>query len=607
LTQLAVAGSVMKLVRLTRILLILPVSVGIAAVITIFSGGFAAVLATQFLFTWIAKSFHHSAVALVIGILPAGPRLRVMSGIGIAASAGSLASAVILMVVQDTLGLPAAFTVLAVFLGVMAVCVKPLELVWQQELSRVLEHAAVTSTGDRIVAIDSLRAVSPAERLRRLEFLLRGSEEDHLAALDLLDDVPRAGSERILIDLLRRESSPKVRAGAVRRLVTHGAAASRWAGADLLASGEADPRVLANLLEGLAELDIGGSFLPGIRNCLSHAHHRVRSAAAEAVIRLSEAPDDIETALRSLCGMRVSADSFERAAAIAVLGRLQHEAFLDELRVGLDDADERVAGQAVAALQRLLLPEAAQALRNAAGKLPKRLAAEAEAAAESVEMLTCSGISQVLEGLEPLERAKVVARLGDWRHDSRVYLLIRALQIEPAQLRAALVASIEKIESQPVRGLMTRAFGQSGSAVIWHAEQFAAWISDLAVSDLPDIALLLRLMREHGTSECIEVLLLPLLDRIERDITATPPTRAPESDLRFKLAVTVASTRATDSAGVVDALDRALRGDRFTASLSWEYLELQLGKPVVGRLARLVKTAAAARPHLLQSGNNPDE
>ena len=596
LTQLAVAGSVMKRFRLTRILLILPVSVGIAAVVTGFTGGFAAVLATQFLFTWIAKSFHHSAIALVIGILPAGPRLRAMSSLGIAASAGSLASAVILMVVQNNLSLATAFTGLAVFLGLMAVCVKPLEIVWQQELGCVLERSAVAATGDRLVAIESLRAWSPAERLRRLGFLLRGNEGERMAALDLLDDVPRASSENILMDILRDEASPKVRAGAVRRLVAHGTPASRWAGADMLASEEADPRVLANLLEGLAELDVGESFLPEIRKCLSHAHHRVRSAAAEALIRLSETSDDIGIALRGLCGMQQSADPLERAAAIAVLGRLQHETFLEELRAGLDDEDDRVAGQAVAALRRLPLAEASQALRNASGKLPKRLADEANAAAESVEMFTCSGISQILEGLEPMERARVVARLGDWRHDSRIYLLIRALQVEPAEIRAALVAAIEKIESHSVRGLMIRAFGQSGNTVIWHVEQVAEGISDLAISDLADIALLLRLMREHGASGDIETLLLPLLDRIERDIVETPPTRAPESDLRFKLAVTVASTRAADSAEVVEALDRALRGDRFTASLSWEYLELQLGKPVAGRLACLMKTAAAVCP-----------
>lgn len=593
LTQMTVAGLVMKNIRLTRILAILPVTVSIAALASM-GGAFPVVLATQFLFTWIAKSFHHSAMALVVGVLPAKPRLNVLSRIGICASAGSMFSAVMLMAVQNSLVPGIAFGALAIVLGLMAVSVWPLERAWEDALARILDdESAGAERGDRLVAIESLRALSPAERLHRLETLLRGTEEERLAALDLLEGVPSVAVQQVLIDLLRSEASPTVRAGVVRRLLTFDTAISRWVGTDLLASGETDPRVLANLLEGLGELDSGAAFLPGVRSCLDHPHHRVRSAAAEALIRLSDDAGDMETGLRRLSGMRSSEDPLERSAAIAVLGRLQHESFLDVLESGLSDEDERVAGQAIAALRRLPLLQAARILRSAEGTLPKQLVREAAAAAESVEMLTCSGISQIIEGLDPSERGQVVNRLGTWRHDSRIYLLIRALQIEPACLRAALAASIEKIESPVVRSLITRGFGQDGSAVIWRADRICSEVAGLAVRDLADVALLLRLMREHGAPETIEILLIPLLQRIEKDLVETPPLRTLESDLRLKLAVTAASAGAVDSAGVIDALDRALLGDRFIASLSWEYLELQLGRPVASQLARLMKTAAA--------------
>ncbi|HEY9069297.1 MAG TPA: hypothetical protein VIV61_03515, partial [Candidatus Ozemobacteraceae bacterium] len=211
-------------------------------------------------------------------------------------------------------------------------------------------------------------------------------------------------------------------------------------------------------------------------------------------------------------------------------------------------------------------------------------------------LLTCTGFSQIIEGLDPDERAGIVNRLGDWRRDSRIYLVIRALQVEPAALRSALVAAIERISAPAVRGLVTRAFGQDGTAVVWKPETAAGEIAHLELGDLADVALLLRLMREHGATGPIVPLLLPVLERIESDIQIAPPVRDPGSDLRFKLAVTAASAAAAEPARVVETLDRAIRGDRFVASLSWEYLELQLGKAVSDRLARLVKTSVEAGP-----------
>lgn len=595
LTQMAVAGLVMKSVRLTRILAVLPVTVGVAALAST-GGTFTAVLATQFLFTWLAKSFHHSAMSLIVGVLPAKPRLKALSTIGICASAGSMASALLLMAVQNSLAPGIAFGSLALVLGLMAASVLPLERAWEAALGRILDgEAAASGRGGRLMAIESLRALSPAERLQRLETLLHGTEEERLAALDLLDGIPRAAWQQPLVGLLRTEASPTVRAGIVRRLLSGDGAVSRWVGADLLSAGEADPRVLSNLLEGLADIDADRTFLPWIRSCLDHPHHRVRTAAAEALIRLSSDAGDIETGLRMLSGMSRSADPLQRAAAIAVLGRLQHESFFDELTSGLSDPDERVAGQAITALRRLPLPETGQVLRTAAETLPNRLALEAEAAAQTIEMLTCRGISQVVETLDPAERAQVVNRLGTWRHDSRIYLLIRALQVESDDLRAALAEAIEKVGSPAVRRLITHGFGQNGSAVVWLADQVATEIPGLAIQDLSDVALLLRLMREHGAHDRIGALLVPLLERIERD-TAETPVQSVESDLRLRLAITAASARASDPAGVVDALERALRGDRFVASLSWEYLDLQLGSDVAGRLKQLLKTVASASP-----------
>ncbi|HOY68239.1 MAG TPA: hypothetical protein PLP29_15265 [Candidatus Ozemobacteraceae bacterium] len=593
LTQMTVAAAVMKRFRLPRILAILPVAVGAAALASLGSG-FHAVLATQFLFTWIAKSFHHAAMTLIVGILPTAPRLKVLSAIGIGASIGSMLSAVVLMGVQRHLAPELAFGALAAVLGLMALSVIPLERAWGRELGRVLDGSAVVGEGERLAAIETLRALSAGERLQRLEHLLQGSEQERLASLELMDGIPREAAEHLLIERLRHETSPRVRAGVVRRLVGLGAAVSRWAGADLLPADEADPRVLANLLEGLAELDAGESFLPQIRVHLGHVHHRVRAAAAEALIRLSSDPGDIEAGLGVLERMRGAPESLERAAAVAVLGRLQHEAFREELAGGLADPDERVASQAIAALRRLPLPEVAETLRRAAAGFAPRLAAEATAAAESVELVTCAGFSQIIEALGPEERAGIVNRLGDWRRDSRIYLVIRALQVEPAALRSALVAAIERISSPAVRGLVTQAFGQDGPAVVWKAEAVSDAVARLELGDLADVALLLRLLREHGATEPIVPLLLPVLDRIEQDIKNAPPSRAPGGDVRFKLAVTAASAAATEPARVVETLDRAIRGDRFVASLSWEYLELQLGTAVADRLARLVKTAAAA-------------
>ncbi len=593
LTQMAVAGFVMKSVRLTRILAFLPVTVGLAAFAST-GGAFSAVLATQFLFTWLAKSFHHSAMSLIVGVLPAKPRLRALSTIGICASAGSMASALLLMAVQNNLAPGIAFGSLALVLGLMAASVLPLERAWEAALGHILDgEAAASGRGGRLMAIESLRALSPAERLQRLETLLRGTEEERLAALELLEGIPRVAWQQPLVDLLRTETSPNVRSGIVRRLLSGDGAVSRWIGADLLSAGETDPRVLSNLLEGLADIDADRAFLPWIRTCLGHPHHRVRAAAAEGLIRLNGDVGDIETGLRTLSGMSRSTDPIQRAAAIAVLGRLQHEAFFDELTSGLSDPDERVASQAIAALGRLPLPETGQVLRTAAGTLPKRLAPEAEAAAQSIEMLTCRGISQVVETLDPAERAQVVNRLGTWRHDSRIYLLIRALQVESDGLRAALAESIEKIGAPAVRSLITHGFGQDGSSVVWLADRVAPEIAGLAVQDLGDVALLLRLMREHGAHDRIGTLLVPLLERIERDIDETP-VQSVESDLRLRLAITAASARASDPAGVVDALERALRGDRFVASLSWEYLDLQLGTDVAGRLRRLMKPVTSA-------------
>ncbi|NLI79003.1 MAG: HEAT repeat domain-containing protein [Candidatus Riflebacteria bacterium] len=434
LSQAVLSGRVLRRLGLIRTLSVLPGVAGAMSLVTAALPVPGLVLLTQFLFTWVAKSFHQPAFSVVLGAMPSDRRLQGMSAIGMGSSAASLAASLALIAFRDHMGEVVPFLVLAAVFAAMCLQVRKVDGAYAGEVEARLERLAADGPGE----------LEDLERERRVAQGLAGTSLENLAVAEDLAWVSPEEAGGLLVRLADRDAPPRVRASAARALGRWGreaAAARLW---ERVQAGGEEPRVVANLLESLADLEVSPALAAGVRPWLDHPHHRVRSAAAFALVRWARTPSELEAPLACLWRLRQAADPLARAAAVAVLGLLQHEAFLPELASGLADPDERVRWQAARALERLKTAAAASLLREAAFQPgPAGLAAFCSEAAARLERLLVDDLMPVLEGLEAEERARAVGRLETLRGDPRAPVLGRIWRVRDPGVRRVLTAVVE--------------------------------------------------------------------------------------------------------------------------------------------------------------------
>jgi len=593
-SQATLSGWALRSGGLVRTLGVMPIVVAALSLFIVVMPGTGLVLATQFAFSWLAKSFYQPSFSVVLGVLSSEARLKGMSTIGIASSCASMFASLVLIAVQDRFGPPPAFLALAAVFAVMASVVRKVDSIYAQEVVSRLD--TLEEIGDPAL-LESLVALSPAEKRRRVERVLAGSEADQLSAISELSQVSPRDAGTLLLRLVEGEASPRVRASAARVIGSSGgreAACHLW---KLSQGKQLEPRVLANLLESLADLDAGDEIEREARTFLNHPHHRVQAAAAYAVIRWARGDSDLEAPLAALWRMLTSDDALTRAAAVASLGNLQHEAFIPEIRDALSDKIEAVRRQAAKALEKIRTAEAAKSLRDAVGFIqPPALSDACATGASRLERLQVETVLQILDNLGADERMRAAELLSSLPGDPRGQLLWKILRLRDESIRRGLTSLLSGI---PVPGLLDaldKALANVSEEVEWKEDVFSRMVLEADCNWFQSLETRLPRLLGSVAPGLYDRILALLLRRIVIEgallVGENEPIGSLEGPVRRVLGL--AANRCPDPAFAADALSKARGHGAFVASLSTEYFERHLGREVAYLLADVLN--GLARP-----------
>lgn len=626
--QMTVAGSILQRYPLPLVLSILPASCFLLGLWPTFTTSAWGVLVTQFFFTLIAKALHQSAGSLLLAAVPAAPRLRLMSASGIAASAGAMIAGLSLLLFQHALGTSTAFLLLETVFALMLLTTWVLARRWRTELVQGLAHLGTSESsispgdsGDLGFSLDrsDARAIvlgqsgnAPHELLFSLTFsreeqysiirhLLEGSEQSRLSAIALISRLPVEDGATLLPPLLTDTQPPRVRASAVKALAVFGVDRSRETGSSallsLLASPGLESRIRANLIEGLGEVADGTDFIEPVRKFLQDPDVRVRTAAIITLIRCSVSDEDVRQSLAALSHMLDNADSaFSRAAAVAAIGRLQHEAFLPELEKALNDSDPMVIRQAVIALGRIPIASSRQALTERRSRsVPPDLGPLFDSTIALLEQLTLDSVLALADDLTADERSMLLVSDHQPNGNPRREMLFKALSLADSDSRAALGPWLLEIRDASVLDLCSTFLAHSPAKI-----PFRPIIARARQLAFPEIIRLLAGSLERGALDVYDEILSGLWDRlligsaVREHLMETDPaypllqgTIALEEE--FALVSRMTARRSPVPEEIVQALRKGARGDRFAVSLAIEILNPRLPETLAESARRFLR------------------
>ncbi|MFZ2957130.1 MAG: HEAT repeat domain-containing protein [Candidatus Ozemobacteraceae bacterium] len=577
--QMTIAGPVLAAVPLPIVAGFLPAIVLLAGFFPLITGSAVGVLITQFLFTLTAKTFFNPVLGLLPAVLPAAPRLRLMGAMGMSASAGAMIAGVSLLFVQRLLGIQAAFVLLTVIFAGMLFLIGPIRAGYRRELLSALDGIDVHA---RLEAMTPLMHLSIDDRVPRVERLLNASEEDvRLAAIPLAAALPAATAVQLLSPRLADSESSKVRTAAVRALAALGSTAITPIIAKTLSDPDVEPRMKANLIEGLGEFAGGATFLPEVVPFLEARDHRLRANAAVTIIRLGNRRDELETALSTLWDMLGESTAAPRAAAVSALGRLQHEVFLPELGTILQsDPDPRVIFLAVQALAGIPLQAAADLLAGvhpSDGRFSPEVVEEAKRAREAIERMSLDSMVHLFDTLTAEERTALAGPLSHVGDKARREAIFTALALPDSQARAALSRFLLDLEDRTLLEFFRK-------------PEYPNLLDTFPPDTLLDVRLLsplFQVLLERGARLMYDSSIKSLWKRLffvaacrERQAREAPEyslcelTQAIEEE--FALFAHLTAQRCSSPGDALEAMKKGISGDRFALSLALEVLRPQL-------------------------------
>jgi hypothetical protein len=600
LLQLGGAAELFRRIRLTTLMALLPLTVGVLCVPCAVSDGFGMVLVTQFLFTCLGKSLYNPAFGMTLGAMPSQRRMGAQSAIGMAASASALVASLGLVAIQNVCSPGLLFLGLAVIFGGMAAGMVRLSHEYDRELESAF--AGDVLPGDA-ATLESLRFLrNPAQRsdvlVRLLDrfWLEHRGEDDWQQWVEQTALLPFPMAGPLFLDLLGKSPPPRLQALVVRAYVKSGGTETFPTLRNVLSDETQDSRVRSNILEALGELTEALALLPFMRTLLGHPHHRLSSTAAYALVRVSANADDLSLGLSHLYLMRICDAPQRRAAACVMLGKLGHGEFLPELAHSFGDPEELVQVQAVRAVGRIPVAAGARHLEAFLSRAPAAgVAAVAQDELMRLWRLTEDGLVRVLNSMTAGERQKVVPELLAGRREDVAVWLQRVLLTDDPDSRRQLYDIWQAVRDPlllPVLQACVETAPGRPPAVVW--APLVQWVRD-GFQDRPFWLLTIgRSLLAAAGDSVYDALLTSLTERVRKIAAGVgdPSIRDERKDsevLREFLALS-----GSDPATALAAINRLHGGDPFAASRAQEFLQVGLRTP--GARAALADLLAFADP-----------
>ncbi|MBF0499431.1 MAG: HEAT repeat domain-containing protein [Candidatus Riflebacteria bacterium] len=610
IAQLTIVGRVLKKVPLPAVAGFLPGVVMMAGIVPLITGSAIGVLVTQFLFTFVAKTFFNPALGLLPAVLPPIPRLRLMGAMGISASVGAMIAGISLLLLQKKLSVQAAFILLTIVFAVMLLLIKPIREGYRHELLAALDGIDIDA---RIEALSPLIYVDERDRTAGIASLLKADDETaRLTAIAAATALQPHTAVELLSPLLTDTETSKIRTATVHALATLGGGAASPTLVNMLSEPGTPSRIKATLIEGFGEFPGGREFLKEIMTFLAASDHRLRAAAAASVIRLGSRREELETALRILWKMLNDKNSpSSRAAAVSALGRLQHETFLPELEAALNnDPDPRVATLAVQALAHLPIQRSADVLSKVcpSERFTEAVVMEAHRAREAIERVALGSIVSLFESLTSEERAALSEPLSHIGDATRHTAVAAALTLPDPAARGAFSRFLLDLENRDLLEFFSklsnninlticvptsgRSSGSPGSQT--YERTLYEWntILEKYPADRPlnirQLSPLFQGLLERDACSMYDFLLTSLWkrllfveacrERLSRALPGTPLLNiAPALEEEFRLLASLTARRCSSPADTFEAMKKGLSDDRFALSLVAEVLRPQLG------------------------------
>lgn len=610
LVQMSLAARIFKSFSLVTISRFLPAVMMFFCVVSMAYGSFWWIIAAQFSFTFLAKAFHNSTTSLILGVLPSAKRLKTMGLNGMFASGGAMVSGLTLIAFQDHLSIAGAFGALALVFGLMLAVTLVMERAYIQELSRSLDRATGGEEIDRIDQLIHLRDYD--QRRKFLTQLCLSSEAlpsmaagTRMRAIPLIASLNPEDAATLLIPLLAQTEHPKIRAQAARTLVTGCRNSALPYLLDLLRSPETEPRIKADILETLGHTpsdtvaSTSGtghqkSMVSAIVPFLSDAHHRIKAAAATAILRLSDQAEHVEKALQELSRMLDDSGPLPRAAAIAGLGNTGYSFFVPEYIAALSDPDDRVLGQAITALGKVSIPESQKALEDflagigpQVGACRPELREKALRELERLRLLTVEDFSLLLDSLKAEERQELLPALDQLQKTQSLRLLRKALQCEDSQLRHVFSRIVCQEGLSQFMGVLDQALTSSSGGtrfdeiVVTNAlfKGLAGRPGELSTA----FFVLLEAQAESLFDACITACLRRLwllfaISQIRLADATSARALSPDIDAEEHLVFNCVAARCPEPVRALEAIGKILQGDTFAFSFGMEYLESSVPK-----------------------------
>lgn len=451
LIQLVGAGWFLRVLSLQANLSILPGALGLCGALGVLRPGFGIAMAVRFLQRSMIRVMHTPACRILVSPIPPRyiPGARSLA-YRVALSLGFITAGVLMqlptrggpplwmvfagLALGGTAGVLAAWRIDTVYLDALLAIARRRD---QPELTPEDAAYGGGAVGRLPVAVEVLLA-SPSPAF--VELVRRAVRE--------------GGAESIqgrVIEGLRQAGEPAALRGLEMLMRSHlPGDLSRGLASALLRSG--NEAVLIRAARAVGAL--GDSFhVPELRGRLEGEGRPVpwgaRPRIVGALLRVASTPEDLRFGLRELKRLLAAKEPTVRARAVAVLGGFGLGLFMPDLLRALDDPDREVALEAARALGRARFPGALPRLLEARERTTDPdLQGELAKAAGRIQNRLLDELSTLLESMRDRERRRLAQSIEEVGGGPMLALFVKALQVERAPARAALVRSLREIDEE---------------------------------------------------------------------------------------------------------------------------------------------------------------
>ncbi len=606
ISQLGFAGYFFKKAGIINSTRILPAIILPMCILTTLKTGFWWIIATQFLFTFLVKSFYNSSFTLLYSIFPSDQRMKLLGVNGLTASFGAMISGVSLILFQSYLGTSSAFVLLAIVFGIMLYLCTPLEKGYKQELERTIARNDASS-GDLFQAILANKDQQLKQALLK-DLIDRSSGEKRLLAISQITHLSAENGNELLLPLTKDHNEPKVQSLAARLLAKNFQGETIEKIQSLCSEFASFPRVLANFLEGLGETKNRSDIEELLEYHLQDPVPRVQAAALTSILQISICEDLIFKSLQTLKNLLKNKQNPESTiAALSAIEKTGLPIFIPEVLAAINSADEQIANAGIRISGKFPAPEILNGLQKLSeSDTNSSIKNLAKLQKQKIELSLENDIASILDSLSKSERASIEGKFSGISGET-ISLLKELLKLENAGARATFCKLLTENNCEDFREYFKTVLHFILEEELNHSiepDKFFATISSaiqrIQISDKNLTRLLENLWQKKALSEFRFILHWEILKYIQGKALGfyrekcgdlnpeNKPIANIETDQRLDLLISFLSIDSENPEKVLEAIKALSKGDQFYISTGLEYLESSLPAGIPGIFVKIL-------------------